>query len=65
MSYNRDFCINELIMNDMNTIDNDGGWYLSSILTDGFKGYNNFTDEELMQELRERDLSLRPYGGKE
>lgn len=27
--------------------------YLSSIIYDGFKGFNNYTDEELIQEYRD------------
>ena len=27
------------------------------LLMDGFKGYNNMTDEELMQECEDRDIS--------
>lgn len=55
--WDRDKAIQELAQNDANTIDSDDGWYLTSILYDGFKGYNNYTDEELMQELMERDIS--------
>ena len=53
----RDSAINDLVNDDMNTIENDNGWYLSSLLTNGFKGYSNYTDNELMQELKERDIS--------
>jgi hypothetical protein len=56
--FNRDDAIDELINNDMNTIQNDDGWYLSSLLRSGFKGYEYMTDEELMQELQERDISV-------
>jgi hypothetical protein len=55
--FNRDEAIDELINNDMNTIQNDDGWYLSSLLRSGFKGYEYMTDDELMQELTERDIS--------
>jgi hypothetical protein len=55
--FDRDKAIDELINNDMNTIQNDDGWYLSSLLRSGFKGYEYMTDDELMQELKERDIS--------
>jgi hypothetical protein len=55
--FDRYAAIDELIANDMNTIQNDDGFYLSSILLNGFTGYENLTDEELMQELTERDIS--------
>ena len=55
--FDRDKAIDELINNDMNTIQNDDGWYLSSLLRSGFKGYEYMTDDELMQELTERDVS--------
>jgi hypothetical protein len=55
--FDRTMAIDELINNDMNTIQNDDGWYLSSLLRSGFKGYENYTDDELIQELQERDIS--------
>ena len=57
--FNREMAINELIDNDLSDIlqHGDDNWILSNILADGFKGYNNFTDEELMRELEERDIS--------
>lgn len=55
--FNRDEAIDELINNDINTIQNDDGYYLSSLLRHGFSGYTNFTDEALMEELTERDIS--------
>ena len=55
--FDRYSAIDELISNDMNTIENDDGFYLSSILLNGFKGYENMTDEELIQELNERGIS--------
>lgn len=55
--FDREMAIEELVCNDMDTVRNDDGWYLSSILSNGFKGYKNMTDEELIQELRERDIS--------
>ncbi len=58
MMFDRDNAVDELINNDMNTIQNDDGWYLSSLLRSGFKGYEFMTDKELMQELQERDITV-------
>ena len=57
--FDRQLAINELIDLDLSDIlqNGDDNWILSSILADGFKGYNNYTDEELMQELEERGIS--------
>jgi hypothetical protein len=55
--FNRDKAIEELVSDDMNTVFNGGDYYLSSILTNGFKGYANYSDDELIQELNERDMS--------
>ena len=57
--FERDKAIECLINDDIDSFTNGGYtdsiWY---ILAEGFKGYNNFTDEELMQELQERDISI-------
>ena len=55
----RENAINTLVDDDLNTIITyqDDNWILSEILTTGFKGYNNYTDEELEQELVGRDIS--------
>ena len=64
--FDREKCIEVLINDDFDAIIGCGSYdYLYDILYHGQLGYSHFTDEELMQELRERDLSLRPYGGKE
>lgn len=57
--FDRDRAINELVDNDLSDIlqHGDDNWILSTILLDGFTGYNNYTDEQLMQELQERDIS--------
>jgi len=53
--------IEMLIDDDINSIfesknqENDE-YYISAILSEGFKGYENFTEEELVQEMNERDL---------
>ena len=65
MSFNpewRDNAIETLVSDDIDTILTAKGEYndeffLSAILTQGFKGYNAFTDEELERELVERDIS--------
>jgi hypothetical protein len=56
--WNRDKAIETLIGDDLDSISQgyvDGIWYS---LAEGFKGYNNMTDDELMQELQERDISI-------
>ena len=65
MSFNptwRDNAIETLVSDDIDTILTAKGEYndeffLSAILTGGFKGYNAYTDEELERELVERDIS--------
>lgn len=61
MSYDREQCINELIADDCRLIQDgfeDGdAWYLESILNVGFKGYADYTDEEIIQEMNDRDMS--------
>jgi len=65
MSFNpewRDNAIETLVSDDIDTILTSEGAYndrffLSALLTDGFKGYNAFTDEELERELVDRDIS--------
>jgi hypothetical protein len=53
--------IEMLVDDDINSIfesknqENDE-YYISTILLEGFKGYENFTEEELVQEMNERDL---------
>lgn len=57
--FNRTLAIQELVDNDFSDIFNLGeseGSMLESILMHGFKGYHNFTDEELMYELEERGI---------
>jgi hypothetical protein len=49
----REEMISALIDDMMDTISNSSGWYLSSICADGFKGFHNYTDEELRQEYAE------------
>jgi len=49
----REEMISALIVDMMNTINEGDGWYLSSICDNGFKGFSNYTDEELAQEYAE------------
>jgi hypothetical protein len=49
---NREQLIEALIDDMMNTMSNSG-WYASSICADGFKGFNNYIDEELLNEYNE------------
>jgi len=53
----RENAIDALIDDDIDTDKRDDNWILSEILLEGFKGYANYTDDELDQELRERDIS--------
>lgn len=50
--------IKMLIDSDYDSIQNDGTHadFLYDMLYDGFKGYNNMTDEELVQEMNIREL---------
>jgi hypothetical protein len=56
--FNRDDAIECLINDDIDSIVN-GGYCdgMLMLLAEGFKGYNNFTDDELAQELNERDIT--------
>ena len=58
----RDNAIDTLVADDIDTILTAKGEYndeffLSALLTDGFKGYSNMFDEELEIELKDRDIS--------
>ena len=52
----REEMIAMLIDNDIDTFQSSDSWIISEILRSGFKGYENYTDEELVQEMNERDL---------
>ena len=59
--WNREKAIQDLVDNDIDTIIRDYNEMndlsvLAYILETGFKGYENYTDEQLMQELMERDI---------
>ena len=49
--------INCLIGDDLNTLHECSDSSIRSVLEWGFKGYYNMTDEELMSELIDRDIS--------
>ena len=59
--FDRELAIQELIDNDFSDIFNLGQRWrdvlLESILRNGFKGYAEMTDEELISELEQRDIS--------
>lgn len=60
--FNRDEVIETLVDDDFNCIDADNRLlndrsYFYELMTTGFKGYDNMTDKELMQECDERDIS--------
>jgi hypothetical protein len=65
MSFNpkwRDNAIETLVDDDINSIFSMKGEFndeslIAEMLYSGFKGYQNYTDEELEVELRERDIS--------
>jgi hypothetical protein len=61
--WDRELAIQELVDNDINSIMRDYNEMndlsvLAYILDSGFKGYRNYTDEQLMNELMERDIKL-------
>jgi lysozyme family protein len=61
MSFNpkwRDKAIDALICDDVNSyVDHGHIETLYQMLYSGFKGYQEYTDEELETELKERDIS--------
>jgi len=50
--------IDSIIDNDIDNIVESHGWddhsYIADLLRDGMKGYENFTDQELIDEYNER-----------
>lgn len=62
--FNRGKAIESLLDNDRDYILNgDGGGleWIEWVLRSGFTGYDNFTDDELVQECLERDLPDSHY----
>jgi len=57
-SEHREKMINELINHILDTFDEqEKNQYLANLLKNGFQGYQKFSDEDLMQELTDRDIS--------
>ena len=62
MAFDRELAIQELVDNDIDSMLKDYNEMgdcstLAFILDEGFVGYRSYTDEQLMQELEERDIS--------
>jgi len=57
--FNRELAIEKLVDNDFDTVMNSdyGVELLRSILDSGFKGYRAMSDDELIMELDQRDIS--------
>lgn len=60
--FDREKVISSLIDNDLDydSVLNTGfvdPEYFEQLMRTGFKGYDNYTDEELMKECEERDIS--------
>ena len=57
--FNRELAIQELVDNDFDTVMNSdyGVELLRSMLDSGFKGYRGMSDDELIMELEQRDIS--------
>ena len=54
--FNREKAIDTLVDNDMTDIEN-GSWdFLELILLDGWTGYQEMSDEQLLEELENRGL---------
>jgi hypothetical protein len=54
--FNRGKAIDTLVGNDMSDIEN-GSWdFLNNILLDGWTGYREMSNEQLMEELNNREL---------
>lgn len=59
---NRDVMIDKLIDDDIDTIFTMKGEFndeslIAQMLYSGFKGYENYTEEELVREINERELN--------
>lgn len=50
----REKLIDDLVDDDLNTIQSGEWAYVSDILREGFKGYSNYTMKELKKEHKER-----------
>ena len=56
-AYVRSKAIDALVNDDIDTVESGNYEVLVSILLEGFQGYHNMTDEEIMKELEDRDIS--------
>jgi hypothetical protein len=54
----RSIAISRLLDDDINTVEAGNYEVLVSVMLEGFKGYNNQTDEELQAELNARDIPV-------
>lgn len=54
----RSIAISRLLDDDINTVEAGNYEVLVSSMLEGFKGYNNQTDEELQAELNARDIPV-------
>ena len=56
--YDREEMIAALINKDMSLYESEGGYqYCIELLRDGFKGYENYCDAELLHECIESDIA--------
>jgi hypothetical protein len=54
----RSIAISRLLDDDINTVEAGNYDVLVSVMLEGFKGYNDQTDEELLAELNARDITV-------
>ena len=54
----RSIAISRLLDDDINTVEAGNYEVLVSCMLEGFKGYNNQTDEELQAELNAREIPV-------
>jgi hypothetical protein len=54
----RSTAISRLLDDDINTVEAGNYDVLVSVMLEGFKGYNDQTDEELLAELNARDIPV-------
>jgi hypothetical protein len=61
--FNREKAIQSLVSNDMDYVNNTSGGleWLESMLRQGFTGYDNYTDHDLVEECLNRDLPDSHY----
>ena len=52
----RSIAISRLLDDDINTVEAGNYEVLVSVMLEGFKGYNNQTDDELQAELNAREI---------